>query len=218
MPIRTMSPETIVNTVLGFVVAYREISYIIIFVGSYLDAIIGINFIVRGEFFFLAGAILAGTGTLSLPLVVLVTFGGSILGDSTSYWIGREFGAGLFKERRFLFNPANLERGRKFLERFGARAVFLARLLGPVTWVTPFFAGVYRTPYRQFLLYDVLGVCVGVGQFIVVGYLFGNNYQSVLTVIRHYTMEVIVAVLAVALVYHVAKAFLAGSVNSDDES
>jgi len=56
----------------------------------------------------------------------------------------------------------------------------LARLLGPLSWIMPFIAGVSKVDYRKFLLYNSLGIIVGIGQFILVGYIFGLHYEKIL--------------------------------------
>lgn len=173
--------ETISSSIAAlsiFLGSHPVLAYTILFVGSYLDAIIGINFIVRGEIFFLAGAILAGTGVLNIVVVSIVLIVSGIIGDSTSYWLGFHHGMKFFREDALILHYKNFERGKRFFDSHGTKTVFLARLLGPLAWVTPFIAGIYRIPYRQFLLYDIPGAIVGIGQFIAVGYIFGANYKA----------------------------------------
>ena len=181
------------------------LTYGIIFLGSYLETVVVINFVVRGEIFFIGGGILAGVGILDPILVVVLCFVGSILGDHTSYWMGKRFGKSLFREGRRILNPNNYEKGRRFFDRFGAKAIFIARLLGPLTWITPFIAGIYKVRYREFLPYNVLGVVVGVGQLLIIGYLFGAHYQRLLSLQQNYVGIAIVGIGAVLVLYHAFK-------------
>jgi membrane-associated protein len=137
-----------------------------------------VSFFVYGEFFFLPGAILAGTGVLNIWVVACAVYIGGILGDSSSFWIGKKWGARLFQEGKWIFNAANHERGRAFFEKYGVRAIFLARFMGPVSWVTPFLAGTYNVPYGRFLAYNIPAVIIGIGQFLIAGYLFGAMHGN----------------------------------------
>lgn len=172
----------------AFVAENATLAYTILFLGSYVEAIVGINFIIRGEIFFIAGSIFAGLGVLNFWLVCFALILGGILGDSTSYWIGKRYGLGLIKEGRFILNPKNFNKAKGFIEQHGAKSAFFARFLGPISWVTPFIVGTYRIPYRQFLMYNIPGVILGIGHLIVIGYFFASNYQEVIEIVRRYTL------------------------------
>lgn len=182
----------------AFLAAHVFLSYVVLFLGSYVETLIGIGFFVYGEIFFLSGAILAGSGVLNIWFVTLVLVAGGVFGDSSSYVLGRRYGIYFFKEHNKIFNHTNYQKGFEFFQKYGPKGVFLARFLGPLSWVTPFLAGVYRVPYRTFLFYNVPGVMLGIGQFIVLGYLFGINYRTVLAVIEQ-DASIITAVLVLAI-------------------
>jgi membrane-associated protein len=118
--------------------------------------------------------------------VLGVLYAGGILGDNASYWLGRYFGMSLFESLvRWpligkLVHQDNYRRGVAFFERRGAIAVFVARLCGPLSWVMPTMAGVFRLDYATFLCFNTLGIMIGIGQFIVVGYFFGENLPAIL--------------------------------------
>ncbi|OGG49411.1 hypothetical protein A2704_00915 [Candidatus Kaiserbacteria bacterium RIFCSPHIGHO2_01_FULL_54_36b] len=193
------------ESVSAFLEAHALLAYVVLFLGAYFETLIGIGFFVHGEFFFLPGSALAGAGLLNVWLVTAAFFAGGILGDSSSYIIGRRYGDRFFRKDAWVLNLKNYARGRSFFEKHGARAVFFARFLGPISWVTPFFAGVYKLPYRTFLPYNILGVVGGIGQFIVVGYFFGSNYEAVLALLKQHWPYVALAVIAAAGLYYYLK-------------
>lgn len=195
----------IVTALLGgvtdFLIAHPAIAYGVLFAGSYVETVFGVSFFIPGELFFIPGALLAGAGTLNIWLVALACFAGGILGDSTSYWMGRAAGArfvALFEREGRIFNRRNYELGKAFFLNHGPNAVFLARVAGPFSWVTPFLAGTYRVPYRTFLFYNVPGVLVGIGQFLVIGYFFASNYQRILEFAQQSMLMVVVLVAVLA--------------------
>jgi membrane-associated protein len=195
----------LIENVSAFVATHTTLSYFLLFLGSYLEAIVGINFIVRGEFFFVIGSLLAGTGVLNVWLVSLALITGGTLGDSSSYWLGRKYGIRLLKEGRPVLNFENFKKASAFVEKYGAPSAFFARFLGPLSWVTPFILGAYKIPYSQFLVYNVPGAALGIGQFIVVGYFFASNYREVLALVQKYALFSVLGVIALILLLRYAR-------------
>jgi len=187
------------TTILGgmsvWLTAHTTLAYVVLFLGSYFETVIGPGFFIYGEFFFLPGAILAGAGILNIWLVALATLSGGILGDFTSYSIGRKYGLAYFKEGNRFFTPENHKKGELFFEKYGAKGIFFARLLGPLSWITPFLAGTYKIPYKTFFKYNIPAVIVGIGEFLVAGYFFGSNYETAL----HFIQKEVSTMLGVAL-------------------
>lgn len=177
---------------------HPHIAYAVLFLGAYFETLIGTCFFIPGEAFFLAGSILAGHGVLNPVLVVPSLYSGALLGDSSSYWIGRISKGSIFREGRRFLSMENYHRGHVIFRRYGPKAIFFARFLGPISWITPFLAGVYKVPYKTFVAYNVPGIFLGVGQFLLIGYFFGYKYQSVLWFVeRYFVLLIIIALLIV---------------------
>lgn len=129
-------------------------------------------------------------GELNIWCVAVVLYCGAILGDNSSYWLGRRYGMNLFYIlakwpvfRKFVSDDFE-EKGREFFHKRGAAAVFFARLCGPFSWIAPAFAGAFRHRYPRFFLFNVFGVIVGIGEFLVVGYLFGYHVEEIAAWLR----------------------------------
>ena len=159
---------------------HNDLAYAVLFLGAFFETLIPTSLVVLGEVFFIAGALLAGMAILNVWAVLGVLYAGGILGDNASYWLGRHFGLQLFDSLAHwplvgrLVHQDNYQRGVVFFERRGAIAVFAARLSGPLSWVMPAMAGVFRLDYATFLRYNTVGIMIGIGQFIVAGYFFGE--------------------------------------------
>ncbi len=182
---------------------HRDTAYLVIFLGAFCETLIPLSFFVYGEVFFLAGAIMAGAGTLDWWAVTAILYSGGILGDNASYWLGRLFGLRLFQilaDRPLigrLVRHDGYAQGVAFFRRRGPLAVFLARLAGPLSWTVPCLAGAFHLNYPTFLFYNTLGVIVGIGQFLVVGYVVGNNLEKIADALLHIgALPVILAALA----------------------
>ena len=67
-------------------------------------------------------------------------------------------------------------------------------------------AGIFEVPFTTFLAYNIPGIIIGVGQFIVVGYFFGNKYELVLWIVERYMLLFFVlAILVIGLYWYMKK-------------
>lgn len=192
------------TTMLG---EHDRLAYVALFLGSFFETLIPVSLFVLGEIFFIAGALLAGMEVLNVWLVLGVLYAGGILGDNASYWLGRRFGAGLFKKLACLplmgrlMHSDNYQRGVDFFERRGAMAIFAARLSGPLSWVMPAMAGMFRLDYATFIRFNAPGVIIGIGQFIVAGYFFGTYLPKIFAYADRYGIVSIYILLSLSLVF-----------------
>lgn len=170
----------------AFLGEQSRLAYAVLFFGAFFETLIPFSLAVPGEIFFLSGALLAGMKALKLWAVIAVLYAGGILGDNLSYWLGRRYGPSLFARlARWplvgrLVHLENYQRGMEFFSRRGAAAVFIARLSGPFSWVTPAMAGIFQLNYPTFLRFNAIGVVVGIGEFIILGYFFGDQLPRLL--------------------------------------
>jgi membrane-associated protein len=194
----------LVDELLAMLGGHHDAAYTVLFLGAFFETLIPFSLAVVGEVFFLAGALLAGVGTLELWAVMAVLYGGGLLGDNASYWIGRHYGDSLFDRLarwplvRRLARPDNYRKGVAFFRRHGALAVFMARLSGPLSWVMPAMAGTFRLNYATFLRFNTLGVILGISQFIVLGYFFGNHLAEILGWLDRYGIIIAAGVFTIA--------------------
>ena len=111
----------------------------------------------------------------------------------------------MFREKARFLSHANYQKGKDVFEKYGLKSIFFARMLGPISWLVPFLAGMYKIPYRKFIVYNIPGVVVGIGQFIVVGYFFGNQYKQILGVVQEYGAGLLGGLVVLLVAYYVTK-------------
>lgn len=126
-----------------------------------------VGFFLPGDSMLFTAGLLVATGALdvSLPLFATLIFIAAFVGDQTGYFIGRKAGPAIFNkpDSRF-FRQEYVEKAHGFFERFGGRAVVLARFVPVVRTFVPVIAGVAHMSYRVFALYNLLGALLwGVG-------------------------------------------------------
>ena len=118
----------------------------------------------------------------------------AIAGDQIGYWIGRSAGAALYKrENSFFFRREHLQRAHDFYEKYGGRAVVLARFAPIVRTFCPPVAGAARMPYVKYLSYDIFGGIFWVGAMILGGFTLGRSVPNIGKYI-HYVIAVVVLV------------------------
>jgi membrane-associated protein len=135
-----------------------------------------IGFLLPGDSLLFTAGLLSSTGTLPDLWVLLVTIPlAAIAGDQVGYLIGRKAGPAVFKRPNSRFFRAEyVERASEFFDRYGPRAVVLARFVPIVRTLAPVMAGVGRMNYRTFLTYNIIGgVAWGVG-VTTLGYFLGQ--------------------------------------------
>lgn len=198
-----------VHRLLTLMTEHRRSAYLILFLGAYFETVVPFSFFVIGEVFFFCGAMLAGMDILNLWGVLIALYCGGILGDNSSYWIGYHYGIELFEHMARwpvvgrLAHVSNYRKGVEFFRRRGAIAVFTARLSGPLSWITPAMAGVFRLSYRAFLRFNTPGVLIGISEFVIAGYLLGNHLDTFRTWLNEHGLAVglvIVGVIALVVV------------------
>lgn len=148
-----------------------------LFLGALLDGIVGINIIVPGVPFFLSAGHQLHQGIIWGVAAVLL---GGFLGDQYSFFLGALLGT---KAQRSLtrWKPTArrpIAKSRIIMKKRGNALLICSRLLGPLAWVTPFVAGTLKVNWLRFTLCSSLGLILGVGQFIVMGYLISAGIHT----------------------------------------
>ena len=121
-------------------------------------------------------------GRLSLPLVLLVGIGAAVVGDNLGYWLGRRYGQRVVDRygRTVWLPPHRLERMRRFVQRYGPWAVFLARFVTGLRFMAGPLAGSLGLPPRAFFLANVLGALCYVPIMVGAGYAVGYGFRRYL--------------------------------------
>ncbi|MGW0597380.1 DedA family protein [Streptomyces sp. NPDC002776] len=141
---------------------------------------------------FTAGLFVAEGTYITQPLWLVCTLIvlAAVIGDQVGYMIGKFFGPRLFnRPNSKLFKQENLEKAHEFMEKYGPKAIVLARFVPIVRTFAPIVAGAGRMKYRTFLTYNIIGgIAWGTG-VTVAGYWLGQidfiakNVEAILILI-----------------------------------
>jgi len=114
------------------------------------------------------------------------------VGDQIGYWIGRSAGAALYRrEDSFFFRRSHLQRARDFYEKYGGRAVILARFVPIIRTFCPPVAGAARMPYGRYVAFDIFGGIFWVGTMVLGSYFLGHLIPNIARRI-HYVIAVVI--------------------------
>ncbi|MFN3609351.1 MAG: DedA family protein [Hyphomonas sp.] len=143
--------------------------FLTLFLGAFFDATLGFCFFVFGETFFLMAGGLAFSNRAWWA--VATVFAGAYAADQTGYLIGRQARPAF---NRFALarrsRRAALRSAKRLLARHGIKAVAVSRLLGPIAWFMPPVCGSAGMAWQRFAAGSALGVTLGVGMFVAIGY------------------------------------------------
>ena len=109
-----------------------------------------------------------------VPLLLLIWFG-AVAGDQVGYLFGQRVGPALFsRPDSRLFKHEHVDKAEAFFERYGPKAIVLARFVPIVRTFTPITAGVSSMHYRTFVTYNVIGGTLWAFGVTLLGYFLGQ--------------------------------------------
>lgn len=149
--------------------------YLIVFVVIFCETGLVITPFLPGDsLLFLLGAI-AARGLIDAQTMIYIAIVAAFLGDTVNYHIGKLLGRRVFhSDTSRFFKKKYLTQTENFYEKYGAKAIIIARFIPIVRTFAPFVAGIGTMSYRRFLAYNIIGGVAWILVFMITGYLFGN--------------------------------------------
>jgi membrane protein DedA with SNARE-associated domain/membrane-associated phospholipid phosphatase len=178
-------------------------TYALVAVMAYLETGAFVGLVAPGETVVMAGGVIAGQGEIQLfPLIGLVWLC-AVLGDTTSFFIGRRLGRRFLEKHgpRVKITHERLEQVEGYFERHGGKTILIGRFIGLVRALAPFIAGSSGLPYRRFIPYSIVGTGLWSTTFCVIGYVFWRSFDQVAHIVGQaifgfgLTVAVIVAII-----------------------
>jgi membrane-associated protein len=139
-----------------------------------------VGFFLPGDSMLVTVGIFAGQQLLPLRWLLIPGILCAIAGDQLGYWIGRSAGPALYKrEDSMFFRRSHLQRAHEFYEKYGGRAVILARFVPIVRTFCPPVAGAAQMKYSTYLVYDIFGGTVWISSMLLGGYVAGSKIPNI---------------------------------------
>ncbi len=110
-----------------------------------------------------------------LWLVCLILVAAAFIGNVCGYYIGRAAGPTIFdRPKSRLFKPEHVVKTQGFFDRYGNRAIVLARFVPIVRTFITVMAGVGRMDPRRYLTYSLIGGVVWAAGVTLLGFWLGQ--------------------------------------------
>ena len=148
---------------------------------AFLETGAFVGLVAPGETTVIVGGVIAGQGEIDVvPLLGLVWFC-CVLGDSTSFLIGRRLGRQFLVRHgpKIRIDEDRLEQVESLFQRHGGKTILIGRFIGLVRALAPFVAGASGLPYRRFIPYSAVGSGLWAALFTLLGYLFYRSFDQV---------------------------------------
>lgn len=157
-----------------------------------------IGFFLPGDSLLFTVGLLVAQDKISYPLWLccLVLFLAAMAGNALGYWIGDKAGPRIFRrENSRVFRREYVEKTHQFFEKYGNRAIVLARFVPVVRTFITVMAGVGTMSFRRFMLYSAIG-----GALWAVGVTLLGFYLGTIPFVENNIEVMILAFVAVAVV------------------
>lgn len=196
----------------GLVREYGTAIYAILFLIIFVETgLVIMPFLPGDSLLFAVGALCARPDSaLNIGLLILLLFIAAVLGDNLNYAIGRYSGAKAVNIRLFgkkLVKQEYIDKTQRFFEKYGTKAIIMARFVPIVRTFTPFVAGVGKMDYKsRFLPYDIAGGLLWISSMSLSGYFLGN-----LPFFQEHFEAVVLGIIVLSvmpMVFSVMKAYL----------
>lgn len=156
---------------------YGTVIYSVLFLVIFIETgLVAMPFLPGDSLLFTAG-LFARSGHLNLSYLLILLFIAAILGDNCNYWIGRKIGLKIFTIKikgKLIVKKEYLYKTHLFFEKYGTKAIIMARFVPIVRTFSPFAAGVAEMDYKKFVSFDLLGGALWIGSLTIAGYLLGE--------------------------------------------
>ena len=165
-----LSPETLLTN-LG------DIAFWVVLGIIFAECGLLIGFFLPGDsLLFITGLFIAQNYiSMNIWLAALLLTISAIVGNAVGYWIGKKAGPALFrKPDSKLFKREYVEKTAEFFEKYGARAIVMARFVPIVRTFITATAGMGRMNFRRFMIFSAIGAVLWAGGVTILGYFLGN--------------------------------------------
>lgn len=173
-----MSVHEFIDTIVGFVRGNENCAVPVAFGVAFLESFCFLSILWPGTAILVGiSALLAESGVelkVLWPAIIAAGAGGS-LGYTLSYWIGFYYKDDIHELWPFNRNPAMVDIGQAFFDKWGVLSVFFGHFFGPIRAVIPVVSGMYALQQWQFQIANILSAFIWAAGVIAPSYV-GFSY------------------------------------------
>lgn len=199
-----------INSLVEFLLPYQTYSYGLVF-GILI--LCGFGLPIPEDVVLVSGGILSGLGNESMHLnelmyMLIVSFAGVLIGDSTMYLLGRLFGYRIqkFKPMRTMLSPKRFAQVQKMFNKYGIWVLFVARFVPVLRSPTFLVAGMSRrVGFFKFLGMDGFAALISIPIWVLIGHYGAQNREQLALWLHDSKMAILIftIIIVVALVLYI---------------
>ncbi|MBV1881618.1 MAG: bifunctional DedA family/phosphatase PAP2 family protein [Pseudomonadales bacterium] len=148
------------------------------FTTSLIESFAIIGVIVPGVALLFGIALAAASNGMAIGPLLIATFAGAVVGDATSFFIGRHFHEKLRQFPPFTSHPTWIAKGEGFFHKFGAISIVAGRFIGPLRPIIPLIAGMFQMSPIKFISINFISAVAWAPTYIVPGFLVGLSFDD----------------------------------------
>ena len=170
-----LNPKNIIDffTTKGLLFTYAGLMFII-----FAETGLAVGFFLPGDSLLVVAGLVWRAKQLSIVLLLISLFVAAVVGDAVGYYSGLKLGPRIFnREKSLIFRPSHLRKAHEFYEKYGGKAIIIARFVPVVRTFAPIVAGAAKMPYRRFVVYNVVGGLLWVVSMVLAGYYLGTAVE-----------------------------------------
>jgi len=159
--------------------------------------------IIPSEIVLSYGGFMISQGTIGWPLAVVAAVIGGLLSQLFLYWFARYGGRPLILKygKYILISEHHLDLAERWFLKYGQGVIFGARFIPVVRHAISIPAGLAKMDQTKFSLYTILAIIPWSILFLYLGETLGTNWRSIKEVAAPYTNGVLIAAVALIIVY-----------------
>src|SRR5579875_2677217 len=139
----------------------EHLAYLLVCALAFSESLPVLGSIIPGTTIILGIAAFVPSGAIDLGWLLASAILGAIGGDWFSYWLGFRYRMAIKRLWPLSHYPQLLEKGQEFVERHGAKSIFIARFTPAVRAVVPLVAGILHMEPRRFYTVNVVSAVAG---------------------------------------------------------
>jgi membrane-associated protein len=156
-----------------------------------------LGFFLPGDSLLFTAGLFVAQGAIAAPLWLVCTIlvVAALLGNVVGYWVGYKAGPAIFdKPESRLFKPEHVAKTQGFFDKYGNRAIVLARFVPIVRTFITVMAGVGRMQARRYFTYSLIGGVAWAAGVTVLGFWLGQ-----FTFVRENIELMLILIVAISL-------------------
>ena len=179
---------SLLSSILSYILLYKYATLFAVMVLAGIGAPLPIDILLTA-----VGAF-TNQGYLGFLPALVIASAGNVIGDVIDYFIFRRYGHAVLREK-YISKYSYFLRLERYVQEHAGLAIFVSRFVGILGPLVNFLAGFTKVSAERFIAFDILGNLCETGLLLGIGYLVGDAWSSVSSLVTLGEGLLLVAIL-----------------------